>query len=242
MATAWTVDERWGDAAALHASWPAVESAPERRAVALCRVPGPSVVLGSTQPDGVVDPLRAARSGVTVTRRRSGGGAVLVAPEDPLWVDLWLPAGDPLWSVDVARAFDWVGDAWVAALQQVGIGGLAPHRSGPLSCTSWSAQVCFGGVGRGEVLTGDGRKVVGLAQRRTRAGAWFHGACAMRWDPAPLVDLLSLGPGERAAAIRELGGAAVGVADLAVESGVGIIDGRTVASAFIDVLPPAPGS
>ena len=41
----------------------------------------------------------------------------------------------------------------------------------------WATSVCFGGVGTGEVVTADGRKVVGLAQRRNRAGAWFHGAC-----------------------------------------------------------------
>ncbi|MGH9080421.1 MAG: lipoyl protein ligase domain-containing protein [Acidimicrobiales bacterium] len=242
MAPGWTVDERRGDAATLHAVWPAVEASPERRAVAICRVSGPAVVLGSTQPGGVVDPIRAARSGVAVARRRSGGGAVLVTPEEPAWFDLWLPATDPLWCADVARAFDWVGDTWVAALQLLGLSGLEAHRSGLLSCTSWSAEVCFGGVGRGEVVTGDGRKVVGLAQRRTRAGAWFHGACALCWDPAPLVEVLSLRPGERAAAVRELAAAAVGVVDLAVEAGRSAIDGPAVASALLDALPPTPGS
>jgi lipoate-protein ligase A len=236
----WRVDERRGDAAVLHAHWPEVEMWPERRAVGVCRVPGPSVVLGSTQPFGVVEASRAARSGVMVARRRSGGGAVLVAPGEPVWVDLWLPATDPLWSDDVDRAFDWVGDSWVAALQSLDVHDLVAHRSGTRSCTSWSALVCFGGVGRGEVVTADGRKVVGLAQRRTRAGAWFHGACAMRWDPASLVELLSLQPSERDEAVLELEAAAVGVSDLAAEAGSPPIDGATVAAALIDALPPKP--
>jgi lipoate-protein ligase A len=242
MSRGWTVDNRFGEAAALHAAWPAAESSPARRAVAVCRVPGPSVVLGSTQSTDVVDPVSAARSGVAVARRRSGGGAVLVTPGEPVWVDLWLPATDPLWSDDVSRAFDWVGDTWVVALERMGIRGLVAHRSGPLSCTSWSAQVCFGGVGRGEVVTADGRKVVGLAQRRTRAGAWFHGACALRWDPTPLVDLLSLSPSDQSAAVRELESAAVGVSDLAVAAGHPVIDGPMAAVALIEALPPTPGS
>lgn len=238
----WRVDERRGDAAAMHTAWPEVETSPGRRAVAVCRVPRPSVVLGSTQPSEVVDASRAARSGVAVARRRSGGGAVLVTPGEPVWIDLWLPAADPLWSDDVDRAFDWVGDTWVAALQNVGLPDLAAHRSGPRSCTSWSALVCFGGVGRGEVVAADGRKVVGLAQRRTRAGAWFHGACAMRWDPTPLLELLALQPSERAAAALDLDGAAVGVSDLAAEAGSPLVDHGALAAALIDALPPKPTS
>ena len=80
MPRGWRVDERRGDAASLHASWPGVEGSPGERAVAVCRVPAPSVVLGSTQPTEVVDPVRAARRRVGVARRRSGGGAVLVVP------------------------------------------------------------------------------------------------------------------------------------------------------------------
>ena len=238
MSRGWTIDERWGDAAVLHASWPTVEVSPERRAVGVCRVPGPSVVLGSTQPATVVDAGRAARAGVAVARRRSGGGAVLVGPDDPIWVDVWLPADDPLWSEDVGQAFDWLGDTWAAALHGVGLRGLVPHP-GPMSSTRWSNLVCFGGVGRGEVVAGDGRKVVGLAQRRNRSGALFHGACVIRWDPATLVDLLSLPSAERDPATDELGSAAAGVADLAAEAHSPAVDREAVTRALVDALPPA---
>ncbi len=235
MARTWTVEERSGGAAALHASWPAVDASPGRRAVAVCRVTAPSVVLGSTQPVTVVDRGRAAVGGVAVARRRSGGGAVLVDVEDPVWIDVWLPSDDPLWSDDVDRAFDWLGDTWVATLQEVGLDGISPHRRAPLS-TRWSSVVCFAGVGRGEVVTDDGRKLVGLAQRRNRSGAWFHGACVMRWDPAPLVDLLALSPAERADAGEELGDVAVGVADLAA-AGSPTPDREAVARALVGALP-----
>jgi lipoate---protein ligase len=236
MASDWRVEVRQGDAAALHAAWPATDRSPAHRRVALCQVSAPAVVLGSTQQDSEVDPLRASRAGVAVARRRSGGGAVLVAPGEPLWIDLWLPASDMLWTDDVSRSFDWVGDAWVEALAHAGAGDVVAHRSEP-TCTRWSARVCFGGIARGEVVSGDGRKVVGLAQRRTRMGAWFHGACALRWDPSRLVDILAMPADDRAAAEDELRSAAVGAADLADLTGGPVIDAATLASALIATLP-----
>lgn len=236
VSDAWTVEERVGDAASLHADWAGVGDEPDRARVAICSVTAPAVVLGSTQPVNVVDPDRAARRGVTVARRRSGGGAVLVTPDDPVWIDVWLPAAHPLWCRDVGRAFDWLGDVWVTALGQCGTTGLTAHRDGYVSCTRWSSLVCFGGVGTGEVVTADGRKVVGLAQRRNRHGALFHGACIVRWDPAALVDVLTMADDERAAAAAGLAAAVIGVADLAALHDA-TVDGRSVAAAFLDALP-----
>jgi lipoate-protein ligase A len=237
MTVGWRVDERVGDAASLHARWPATESRPDERAVAVCRPEGPAVVLGSTQPVATVDGHRADAAGVAVVRRRSGGGAVLVTPGDPAWIDAWVPAGDPLWHRDVGRAFDWLGDVWVEALRRVGIDGVAAHRHAPVSCTRWSSLACFGGIGSGEVVTDDGRKVVGLAQRRIRQGAWFHGACIIRWDPRPLVELLDLAPQEREAAVADLSTAGAGVADLTGRRGAPVADVTGVTSAFLASLP-----
>ncbi len=75
----------------------------------------PTIVLGSTQPDAVLDPAAVERAGVTVARRRSGGGAVHLEPGGAWWVDVVIPRGDPLWDDDVSRAFLWLGDAWAAA-------------------------------------------------------------------------------------------------------------------------------
>ena len=243
MAWSWRVDERSGDASGLHAGWPTVELSPEVPTVGVCTVRSRAVVLGSTQPDQVIDPDRATAAGLAVTRRRSGGGAVLVTPDDPAWVDVWVPADHPLWRRDVSRAFDWLGDAWVDALGSLGVTGLAAHRQGFVPCTRWSALVCFGGVGTGEVITDDGRKVVGLAQRRNRQGAWFHGACVLRWDPRPLVDVLALPADEREAAAEGLSRAVAGVADLTPErggpgrSGAPVVDRAAIAAALIDSLP-----
>ncbi len=243
MTASWRVEQRTGAASALHAGWPAVERQPEVPAIGVCTVRGPAVVLGSTQSERVVDADRARAAGIEVARRRSGGGAVLVTPDDPVWIDVWVPTAHPLWRRDVAHAFDWLGDAWVDALASIGQTGLVAHRQGYLACTRWSGLVCFGGVGTGEVVTPAGRKVVGLAQRRNRAGAWFHGACVLHWDPAPLVDVLALQPDERAAAVEGLAQAVAGVCDLAgsgddpVRSGRPVVDRGVVAAALIGSLP-----
>jgi lipoate-protein ligase A len=161
----------------------------------------PALVLGSTQSDDGVE-----AGALAVVRRRSGGGAVLVTPDDPLWVDVDLPAGDRWWDDDVGRSFAWLGEAWAGALADLGVtadvhrGGFEPGR--------WGRTICFAGRGPGEVLA-DGAKVVGLAQRRTRAGARFQCAVPRRWDPEPLVDAL-VAPGDRVRAREDLAGVARG--------------------------------
>lgn len=167
----------------------------------------PTVVIGSTQPSEVVAP-----GSLPVVRRRSGGGAVLVGPGDPLWVDLWVPREDELWQPDVGRAAWWVGEWWSAALGALGLAGLEVHRGG-LVARRWSPLVCFAGVGPGEVLS-DGRKLVGVAQWRGREGALFHSAAYLEWDPVPLLDALDLGPQDRVAATVGVGPAAVGLTEL----------------------------
>lgn len=192
--TAWTVERLRGTAADLHAR---VVPDDGRRRLWVLEATGPAVVLGSTQPTSLVDADAAAAAGVAVARRRSGGGAVWVAPDEPVWIDVFVPRGDPLWSDDVGAAFQPVGDAWARALDDLVLSGaldldrsaLAVH-GGALVRTAWSATVCFAGLGPGEVLLGD-RKLVGMSQRRTRAGARFQCAVPRSWDPEPLRALLT---------------------------------------------------
>ncbi len=157
----------------------------------------PALVLGSTQPDDIVDRDALVARGAELVRRRSGGGAVWLEPGGTLWVDLLVPRGDPLWDDDVGRAAHWVGDAWAGA-----IGGAATVHRGAMVCSAASGRVCFAGLGPGEV-TVEGRKVVGVSQRRTRAGARFQCLAYERWDPGTLVEVLRVS-GEAAAALDQV--------------------------------------
>ena len=204
-ASRWELRRLAGPAADLHAE--ALPDAPTR-AVWVLEATAPALVLGSTQSDDLVDRAAAAAAGIDVVRRRSGGGVVLVVPGEIAWVDVILPAGDPLWDDDVGRAARWLGGTWRSALAELGIGPTEVHE-GPLACGPLGRLVCFATVGSGEVTVpggGGARKLVGISQRRTRAAARFQCAAYRRWDPGPLARLLGL-DGERRAA---LAGAAAG--------------------------------
>ncbi len=197
------------------------------RIVRVLEAEASALVLGSGQPDADVDEEAAAIYGVAVARRRSGGGAVLVGPGQVIWVDLLIRPEDPLWDADVARAAWWVGDAWAAALGAVGMGPVEVWKQ-PMKKGRWSAQVCFAGVGPGEVLIG-GKKVVGVSQRRTRAAALFQTAVLIEWDPWATLRLLRMDQASAASALAELS---------AVAAGVGPEQAGPVLAAFIDTLMP----
>lgn len=200
----WRLVRRRGPASRLHGDAPPPDAG---RRVVVLDPDSPAVVLGSTQPLEVVDHAAAAAAGLDVVRRRSGGGAVLVGPADPIWVDVVIPRGDPLWDDDVGRSFLPVGRAWSRALGAAGIAPTSVH-DGPMRTSRWSSVLCFAGVGPGEVL-GAGPKVVGISQRRTRHWAWFQCAVHRTWDPAPLCAVLADGPSP-----HEVADVAVGVGDL----------------------------
>lgn len=184
----------------------------------------PALVLGSTQP-----PLAALAPDppVEVVRRRSGGGAVLVEPGDLVWVDVFVPAGGPLWHDDVGRAFWWLGDAWAAALRSLGVDGAVEMHKGPLVVTPLSPFVCFAGLGPGEV-TVDGRKAVGMAQRRTREGALFQCALPLAWRPERLLALFEQSLAQSEQSLTRL------------QDGVFALGGRSAGeclAALLDALP-----
>lgn len=210
MTGRWQVGRHSGPARALiDRPWPE----PAVPSVWVLEATGPAVVLGSTQASAAVDAGRAEAGGVDVVRRRGGGGAVLVEPGGLVWVDVFVPAGDPLWDPDVGRAFAWLGAAWARALADSGVPGPdlgvgAPD--GPLPSTPWSRRVCFAGLGPGEV-TVEGAKVVGMCQRRARPGALFQCAVLLAWEPDRLLDLLDLADAERRRGSAALAGVARGV-------------------------------
>ncbi len=155
-------------------------------------VTAPALVLGSKQRDaGIADDAACAAAGVEVVRRRSGGAAVLLEPGRIVWFDVVVPTaqlraagvGD-----DVMASMTWLG--WHVASALADLGVPAEVHRGALSCTAWCPLICFAGVGPGELLS-DGAKLVGISQRRSRAGARYQCAVHTDWSPATLVGLLA---------------------------------------------------
>lgn len=149
----------------------------------------PTLVLGSTQPEASVDPVALARAGVTLARRRSGGGAVLLVPGEHVWVDVVVPSGDPLFVHDVEEATWWLGEAWSRALGRVTSVDLRVHDRG-VTDRRVGRIVCFAALGPGEVSTG-GSKVVGMSQRRSRSLVRLQCLVHRRFDPRSTLSLLA---------------------------------------------------
>lgn len=204
----WVVRRSSGSAATFHDRNPAHDRSPAWATppppgtpgeIWVHRVEQPALVLGSTQPEELIDVAAATTAGWEVCRRHSGGGLVVVSPGDQVWVDFVLPCRHPLWDDDVHRAFDWVGRAWIDTLSSLGIPTDEPHH-GPLLDRDAGRLLCFAGLGPGEI-TSNGSKIVGLSQRRSRYAARFQTMLLFREDRAtiepfargPLADLLTRG-------------------------------------------------
>jgi lipoate-protein ligase A len=133
--------------------------------------------MGSGQPASDFDADRLDAAGLELVRRRSGGGAVLVAPGRQVWLDVFVPAGDVLAHEDVGMSFHWLGEVFAGAIGAV-LGasqdraGVEVHRAAART-GPWSKVLCYSGLGAGEVTVA-GRKVVGMSQRRGRFGSWIH--------------------------------------------------------------------
>ena len=186
----WAFEHLHGSAAALHEFTPPLFGA---RTLRTLEVDSAAVVIGSSQPDSDIDLRHAASTGVEVVRRRSGGGAVLLVPAEHEWIDFWLPAGDPLWRDDVVSAGEWLGELFVSALGDAGIGDLSVHR-GPATNDALSRKVCFLGRGPGEVFCGE-KKVVGLSQRRTRDWIRFQTLVHSQFSAEQTAGLIAAPPG-----------------------------------------------
>lgn len=190
------------------------------------------VALGSAQSDDVIDPVALARSGRVVTRRRSGGGLVVMNPGEILWVDVTIASTDRLWSDDVGVAFAWLGECWrralVAAGERPASGEYTVHE-GAMVGRELGRLICFAGAGSGEVMDG-AAKVVGMSQRRTRDWARFQCLVHAAFDPQESVELVSdaaleglaaggvvldrpADPGVRERLVAHLGGAVATVRD-----------------------------
>jgi len=138
------------------------------------------LVLGSAQ--------RLEAPGTSV-RRSTGGGAVS-CDDHYLMLDVVLPRGHALVIDDVGQSYRWLADALQTALEAHGaaLRAVTPREAAGRSPIERADArlACFAGTGSYELLTSDGRKLVGLAQRRRGGAALLQAAAYIH---APRIDV-----------------------------------------------------
>ena len=162
----------------------------------------PTLVLGSAQSE------TDAATSADVVRRGTGGGAVF-CDEGVLLIDLAVPAGHALAPEDVTEAYRPLGEAVQHALAGLGVDcrtvGVEEARAMDDARKAAARRACWAGLSPYEIVLGDGRKLVGLAQRRRRGAVLHQVAIPVTTPPAEVLDHLVdgalLGPWLRETAV-----------------------------------------
>ncbi|NLD67874.1 MAG: lipoate--protein ligase family protein [Limnobacter sp.] len=183
---------RFATTAAGEQAWNAAALAadPAEPAFRVWTWPRPAIVLGRAQRKLLDEVRERAGTGIEVLARDSGGGAVLAGP----WMvgaSVVLPVGHRLLGANLIDAYRWLGEAYYAVVQEIGIaarlvrpdelqrGELRIRESqrgqrsadgsrddlAPREPVAWA---CYGSLSPWELVDADGRKLVGLAQQRRR--------------------------------------------------------------------------
>ncbi len=134
----------------------------------------PAIVLGCSQRSLREDIERRLGHRAALVQRESGGGAVLTGP----WLvsaSVVLPHGHPWLCDGLIESYRRLGQLHEAAFRDFGIPSraLPPHElfrdndARGVKSVDWA---CFGSLSPWEVVNPEGRKLVGLAQRRRQTG------------------------------------------------------------------------
>lgn len=189
----------------------------------------PAVVLGLSRRVDASLAEAAARAGVHLCARPSGGGAVLAGPW-LLGASVVLPPQHAVVAASIPRSFRWLGEAHAAWLQDLGIAARAVAAP-PAVDDKAIPWACFGSLSPWEV-DADGRKIVGLAQARRRHGILFSSGVLVSRPPwQVLCDVL----GQPAAHAQALDGRTVSCSEILGQP----MDAESVAPALLRALSEA---
>ncbi len=145
----------------------------------------PTLSLGHGQRlDARIDLEAAARMGIRVVRRPTGGSAILHEGVDlELTYSVVAAEGDFDGAADLLGTYRWIGAALAAGLRRLAV----PVEMVPVQPSDPSSMpaFCFARTGSYELEVA-GRKLVGSAQRRQGAGFLQHGSVMLGADPERL--------------------------------------------------------
>ena len=172
------------------------------------------ITLGSSQdPARELDLGRCAADGVEWAVRPTGGRAIFHAEE---WTYSWVtPIAHPQWGGNLRESYERIADVLLASLRELGLEVSRVSRAGraaPPRRATGAAMPCFASTTRHEI-TRAGRKVLGSAQRRTRAALLQQGSLLLSNGHLRLTDYLAVAPAERLAAREGLERGAAHVGD-----------------------------
>lgn len=153
----------------------------------------PCISLGRHQSLREIDEARARAAGVDVVRRPTGGRAILHT--DELTYSVAGPTTEPRLQGAVLDCYLRLSEAITEGLERLGV-HVYKAEAGARAGANVSAA-CFEVPSAYEILTLDGRKVVGSAQVRKRDWMLQHGAIPLWGDVTRLVEFLALSEEER---------------------------------------------
>lgn len=155
--------------------------------LALVEYKQPAFICGHRGGDETAISQRAEQLGYSLLRRRSGGGAVL-AGSWMLGAELLVPNQHWLAQRSLVERFRWLGRCWQMALREQ---GYASRLAAARCITARNAVVqaagldwvCFAGLGHGELLDTQDRKILGLSQYLSSSGVLL--SAGLMVAPAP---------------------------------------------------------
>ncbi len=199
----------------------------------------PAIVLGCSQ-HAIYECLLATPSGLPleVLLRDSGGGAVLTGPW-MLGLSLALPNGHPWLGQGLLESYRHLGQLFAELLAAQGVPARAlPPAELPAQQAALVARglpvldwACFGNLSPWEVVDDQGRKLVGLAQRRRQTGVLLVAGLLLTEPPwSMLCDALGRGADETVLRQRTVSCEALAPVGVAVKDGAATLTTRLKAA------------
>ncbi|MCD4706868.1 MAG: hypothetical protein K8S62_03935 [Candidatus Sabulitectum sp.] len=140
------------------------------------------------KPEKETDVKRLLEDGYHVVRRPTGGRAVWHGHE--LTYSLVAREDHPLVSGSITESLEKVAGILTAGLKKSGIPAVLNKRTRELSPAGREFNPCFTSHGRSEIMTPDGRKLVGSAQARSRGVFIEHGSILFSNQQTKAIDYL----------------------------------------------------
>jgi len=154
------------------------------------------IILGCSQRLSPEQRQRAREYSLPHLRRGSGGGAVLAGPW-MLSVSIFIPNSHPIVKSNIVKAFSWLEQIWEKSLTEKGIDCRGVNKNDIEQSKQFAKShglewACYGSLSYGEIVCPQGKKLVGLAQIRKRAGVVLvSGLNLSPFDWRPLCDVVN---------------------------------------------------